>query len=276
MSYPNQPTQPNKLSRRELLRLSGLSLASGIALAACGKQSGVIDDGAIARLGEAPSTTALAEAEVTDAVLLRTAASLEYNAIDTYTAALGLGVFKGDLAGATEIAKRFRDDHQAHADAVNGLVKALGGKEHRCANVRINDLYLTPALALITDDKNPNVGVDVIALAHALENLAAQTYQGVVELISDPKLRADAIRIGQQESRHAALLAQVLNPGIAAMGPTNDPTTGKPNIAAIPAAYGSQANIQLIVGAPKPDGTRTTLLLETPSLNSLVYDSVSC
>ncbi|MFM8001790.1 MAG: hypothetical protein ACKPAJ_05180, partial [Actinomycetota bacterium] len=86
----------SQFSRRELLRLSATSLASGLVLAACGKQSGVQDDGAIARLGEAPSTTALAEAEVNDVVLLRTASSLEYNAIDTYTAALGLGVFKGD------------------------------------------------------------------------------------------------------------------------------------------------------------------------------------
>ena len=99
----------NQLSRRELLRLSGLSLASGLVLAACGKQTGAVDDGAIARLGESPSTTALAEAKVTDEVLLRTAASLEYNAIDTYTAALGLGVFTGDLAAATDVAKRFRD-----------------------------------------------------------------------------------------------------------------------------------------------------------------------
>lgn len=265
-----------QISRREMLNLTALSLASGLVVAACGKQKGIVDDGAIARLGDSPSTTALAEVEVTDAILLRTAASLEYNAIDTYSAALGLGVFTGDLASATEVAKRFRDDHQSHADAVNGLVQALGGKEHRCANVRINDLYLKPALSLITDDKNENVGIDLIALAHALENLAAQTYQGVVELISDPKLRADAIRIGQQESRHAALLAQVLNPGIAAMGPTLDEVTGKPKIAAIPSAFGSQGNIALTVGAPKEDGSRTTLLLETPSLNSLIYDSVSC
>lgn len=276
MSRPTRPNQPNQINRRELLRLSAISLASGLVLAACGKQSGVIDDGAIARLGESPSTTVLPDAEVTDAVLLRTAASLEYNAIDTYTAALGLGVFTGDLAGAIEIAKRFRDDHIAHAGAVNSLVKALGGKEHLCANVRINDLYIAPALALITDDANPNVGVDVVALAHAIENLAAQTYQGVVELITDPKLRADAIRIGQQESRHAALLAQIINPGLASIGPTFDATTGKPKIAAIPMAFGSQSNIQLTVGAPKADSSRTTLLLETPSLNSLVYDTVSC
>lgn len=266
----------NNLSRRELLRLSGLSLASGLVLAACGKQEGVIDDGAIARLGEAPSTTALASVEVTDEVLLRTAASLEYNAIDTYTTALGMGIFTGDLAVANEVSKRFRDDHQAHADAVNGLIRALDGKEHRCANTRINSLYIEPALKIINDDKNPNVGLDVIALAHAVENLAAQTYQGVVAMITDPKLRAAAIQIGQQESRHAALLAQVLNPGLGAVGPTFDATTGKPNIAAIPLAFGALGNIQLVVGAPNQAGVRTTLLLDTPSLNSLVYDSVSC
>lgn len=269
-------TKENQMNRRELLRLGSFSLVSGVVLAACGKQSGVVDDGAIARLGVAPSTTTLAEAEVNDQVLLRTAASLEYNAIDTYNLAIELGVFKGDLARAGDVAKRFRDDHQGHADAVNKLVVSLGGKEHRCANVRINELYIAPALELITDEANPNTGLDVLALAHALENLAAQTYQGVVELLAEPKLRADAIRVGQQEARHAALLAQVLNPGVASMGPTVDPTTGKPKIAAIPSAFGPLSNIQLTVGAPKQDGSRTTLLLETPSLNSLVYDTVSC
>ena len=105
-------------TRRELLRLSGVSLASGLVLAACGKQAGVIDDEAIAVLGQSQILTPLAEAEVTDAVLLRTAASLEYNAIETYATALDLGVFTGDLRKVVEIAKRFSDDHGNHADAV--------------------------------------------------------------------------------------------------------------------------------------------------------------
>ena len=55
-------------TRRELLRLSGVSLASGLVLAACGKQAGVVDDEAIAVLGQSQTLTPLAEAEVTDAV----------------------------------------------------------------------------------------------------------------------------------------------------------------------------------------------------------------
>ena len=264
------------LSRRELLRLSGLSLASGLVLAACGKQSGLVDDNAIASLGQAPKITPLAEAEVTDAVLLRTAASLEYNAIETYMTALDLGVLTGDLAKVTEMVKRFTDDHQQHADAVNALAVKLGAKEYTCSNTRINDLYIAPALKIITEDGNPNPAMDIVALAHAVENLAAETYQSVVGLLTDPMLRADAIRIGQQEARHAALLAQILNPGLQGVGPTSNEQTGKPNIAAVPSPFGSLANIQLAIGEPKPDGSRITLLLETPSLNSLIYESVVC
>ena len=263
------------LSRRELLRLGGVSLASGLVLAACGKQSGVINDKAIVSLGQAPTTTKLAEAEVTDAVLLRTAASLEYNLIVTYKFAVVSGLFIGDFSKTDEIPRRFFDDHQAHANAVNALIVALGAKEVRFPNKKINDSYIQPALKIIMADGNPNPSMDIVALLHAVENLATQTYQGLVAMLSDPKLRAEAIRIGQQDARHAALLARILNPGLSSIGPTSNATTGKPNIAAVPSAFGSMANIPVALGAPKPVGSQITLLFETPSLNSLVYDFVT-
>ena len=266
----------NQLSRRELLRLSSLSLASGLVLAACGKQAGVVDDDAIAVLGQSQTLKPLAEAEVTDAVLLRTAASLEYNAIDTYNAVLEGGLLTGDYAKLTDAVKRFRDDHQAHADAVNQLVVASGGKSHTCANTRIDSLYIQPALALVTAKDNPDMSKDVIALAHALENLATQTYQGVVASLTAPSLRGDAIRIAQDEARHAVVLAQVLNGGYASVGPTTNEATGKPNVASVPSAYGSLSSVLLQVGAPNADGVKTALTLETPSLNGLIYDFVDC
>jgi rubrerythrin len=223
-----------------------------------------------------PPTTALPEGVITDVVLLRTAASLEYNAIDTYNAVLEGGLLTGDFAKLTDAVKRFRDDHQAHADAVNGLVVALGGKAHTCANARIDTLYIQPALALITAQDNPDLSKDVVALAHALENLATQTYQGVVASLTAPSLRADAIRIAQDEARHAVVLAQVLNGGYATVGPTTNATTGKPNIASVPAAYGSLGTVMLQAGAPSAEGAKTSLTLETPSLNGLIYDFVDC
>ena len=266
----------NNISRRDALRVGGLSVFGAAFLAACGKQSGVVESSNILSEGVVPPTTALPAGIVTDVVLLRTAASLEYNAIDTYNAVLEGGLLTGDYAKLTDAVKRFRDDHQAHADAVNQLVVALGGKAHTCANARIDSLYIQPALALVTAKDNPDMSKDVIALAHALENLATQTYQGVVASLASPSLRGDAIRVAQDEARHAVVLAQVLNGGYASVGPTTNEATGKPNVASVPSAYGSLSSVLLQVGAPNADGVKTALTLETPSLNGLIYDFVDC
>jgi len=236
----------NNISRRDALRVGGLSVFGAAFLAACGKQSGVVESANILSEGVVPPTTALPAGIVTDVVLLRTAASLEYNAIDTYNAVLEGGLLTGDYAKLTDAVKRFRDDHQAHADAVNQLVVASGGKAHTCAN------------------------------SHALENLATQTYQGVVASLASPSLRGDAIRVAQDEARHAVVLAQVLNGGYASVGPTTNEATGKPNVASVPSAYGSLSSVLLQVGAPNADGVKTALTLETPSLNGLIYDFVDC
>jgi len=264
------------LSRRQLLRISGMSIAGTLALAACGKQADVQESSNIASAGTVPPTTALPAAEVNDIVLLRTAASLEYNAIDTYELALSAGLLTGDYASLVDAVKRFRDDHQQHADAVNTLIRTLGGKPFTCANERIHAAYIQPAIELITAEGNPDSAVDTVALAHALENIAAQTYQSVVGMLSTPSLRADAMRIGQDESRHAVILAQVLNPGYASVGPTVNATTGRPNIATVPNAFGGLGSVTLTIGTPNNDGVKTALILETPSLNSLAYDYVSC
>lgn len=59
------------------------------------------------------------------------------------------------------------------------------------------------------------------------------------------------------------MLAQVLNGGYASVGPTTNAATGKPNIAAVPAAYGSLASVLLQAGAPSAEGVKTSLTLET-------------
>ena len=265
----------NRYSRRQLLRIGGVG-ATGLVLAACGKQSGVEESKNITAVGVVPDAEGLPNAEVNDIVLLRTAASLEYNAIDTYDAALGLGVFTGALAAANDIAVRLRDDHRGHADAINGLVSKLGGVPFTCGNPRLTEIYISPALALITDEANENPALDVVVLAHALENLAAQTYQSVVTMLSDKALRQAAMTIGQDEARHAAVLAQALNPGLAGVLPSIDADTGKPKVAAVPGAFGPLTPIPVTLGPVNADGSRTSLNLETPSLNSLAYDYVTC
>lgn len=269
-------TNASNFSRRELLRVGGIGAISAALLAACGKQAGVVADKAIASLGTVPPTTALAEAEVTDIVLLRTAASLEYNAIDTYKWALDDGLFTGDYAKAAEAAKRFSDDHLAHADAINKLVVALGGKAHTCANERIDRLYIQPAIQLIESDGNADVSKDAVTLAHALENLAVQTHQGLVPVVMSPEIRGEMIRIGGYSARRAVILAQILNPGLGAVGPSDDVVAGSANIASVPSAFGGLASIKVSFGPANLEGVKTPITMETPSLNGLVYEFVTC
>jgi len=265
----------NRYSRRQMLRFGGVG-AAGVVLAACGKQAGVEESKNITAVGVTPEAASLPNAEVNDVVLLRTAASLEYNAIETYEAAIGLGVFTGSFAEAGSIARRLLDDHRGHADAINSLVEKFGGKPFTCSNARLNEIYISPALALITDPDNENPALDVVVLAHALENLTAQTYQSVVTALSDKSLREAAMTIGQEEARHAAILAQALNPGLAGVLPSVDATTGKPNVATVPGAFGPLTPIPVTLGPVREDGSRASLNLETPSLNSLAYDYVAC
>jgi rubrerythrin len=265
----------NRYSRRQLLRFGGVG-AAGVVLAACGKQAGVEESKNITAVGLMPEATKLPDAEVNDLVLLRTAASLEYNAIETYEAAIALGVFTGSFAEAGSIARRLLDDHRGHADAINSLVTTLGGKPFTCGNPRLSEVYISPALALITDEANENPALDVVVLAHALENLAAQTYQSVVTVLSDKSLREAAMTIGQEESRHAAILAQALNPGLAGVLPSVDDATGRPKVATVPGAFGPLTPIPVTLGPVNDDGTRASLNLETPSLNAFIYDFVAC
>jgi hypothetical protein len=61
-----------------------------------------------------------------------------------------------------------------------------------------------------------------------------------------------------------------------AVGPSTDEATGKAKIASVPSAFGSLSIIQISIGTPNSEGSKTNLSLETPSLNGLVYDAISC
>jgi len=267
-------------NRRRFLQTGGFAVATAALLAACGKSSH--SAGGIPRIGEVPTTVPIAEGVVTDEVLLRTATSLEFNAIDTYEKVLGLGLFTGEKAPYGDVVKRFRADHQAHAKALSTLITSMKGETFECANSQIHNLYITPALDLILGNESAGIAPsetpldDVLVLALGLESLAGATYQYYVSLISKPALRAAAMGIGEQEVRHAVVLAQVLNPGIKGIGPSTDPNTGKANVAAVPGAFGSLSNIPVSVGKPNEAGVKATLHLETPSLNSMAYDFAKC
>lgn len=254
------------VSRRRFLLAGGATISFGALIAACGGSEST----GIARIGLAPEATALPDAPVTNAALLRTATSLEFNAIFVYEAAIEAGYLSGDAA---TLAKRFLDDHKSHAEATASLTEQVGGQAYTEPNPRLQSLYVEPALGLVAaaDD----VAADTLALAYALETLAGATYQFYVPMLDDASLRAAAMGIGQQESRHAATLGAVLNPerlvsshGLAIAAQYREEGDPSP-FYAVPSAFGSLAPVPVTLG---PADARTTVDLETPSLNSMVYE----
>jgi hypothetical protein len=296
--------------RRDVLRLGGLTVAMGTVLAAC-----AYDAGEPGQAGLPESLPEPPEVEVTDAVLLRTASSLEWVAIDVYEAAFALGVLDG---AALDVAKRFQGDHRDHAAVFESATAELGSEPFTCANPKVMSALIDPILTRITKGRPASGGdpeveasddplLDVLLLAHGLEALAGSTYQAVVGLLNSPALRQAAMAVGKIEARHAALLALSIPGGtylptgtpvadeagadttVADTIPldVNAPETtavadeqavAEPRLipSAIPSAFGTLGAQQLIVGRGDVNGVRLKVNLETPSLNSLMYDSYTC
>ena len=272
------PALQSSLSRRRFFIAGGATISFGALLAACGGSTTT----EIARIGNAPEKTELVDAPVTDIALLRTATSLEHNAIFVYEAVAAAGLLSGDAA---TLAARFLSDHKAHAEATASLTEKLGGKAFSEPNPRLQSIYIEPALRLIAGDKASGVSAtddpvaDVLALAYALETIAGSTYQVYVPMLADPALRSAAIGIGEQEARHAAVIGSLLNPtrlvssfGLSIAAEYQEETDVPAAAYAVPTAFGTKAPVPVTLGAANESGIRTSLNLETPSLNSMVYE----
>lgn len=276
--------RPDSFDRRRLLQLGGLAAASGVVLAACGEDDTAGTVTVPPRLGTAPEREPLPDPIVNDVVILRTASSLEYLALDAYDLVLAefSGLFTGTAAGLVPVVERFRADHQRHAEAVTELIVDAGGEPYQCANERLADLYLLPGVELIVgteaavdllgiegsgDPIEPSHEplVDLLALAHGLERLATATYQEVVPLLSEPSLRRAAMLIAADETRHATVLARQLAPDAIFA----DPEGG---VSAVPSAFGQLGQIPVSLGALNEVGNKASVALETPSLNALIYE----
>jgi hypothetical protein len=296
------------VGRRRFLTLGGASVATAAVLAACGGES----DTGLARVGNAPTTTALPDAVVNDVVILRTASSIEYTAINVYD----LVIDNSDLLDPAlrDVARRFRDDHAGHAAIFERLTTEAGGEPFTCENPRLKDVLIDPVLRAITGAEatatlparppSDDPRRDVLNFAHGLEAFAGATYQSVVPALSLPSLRREAVVVGSHEVRHAAVLALAItgtpagyvDPAVAtaagqgppipeapetdgqevpATEPVEDsgPTaTAIPPVYAINSQFGLLSAVPVVLGAGDENGVRLTVRLDTPSLNTFVYE----
>jgi len=171
-------------TRREAFKIGGVTVGLATLVAACG--AGREGDDAPGRVGSAPAPTALEEYPVDDAVLLRTASSLEYTAIEVYETALGLdGAIPVDVV---PIVERLIENHQEVADRMVELTEAAGGEGWTCTNPWLMERLVAPTLELIQsnvvgvvqeDTSMVQVLGEVVAIADEVT-----TVQGTLTLVS--------------------------------------------------------------------------------------------
>ena len=163
---------------------------------------------------QAPSDTHV------DIVLANTALSLELLAIDTYDVAERSGLLEDPTVASA--AALFRVHHEAHRDALIGIVEAHGATPVTTPNAVAKSALVDAALAGAGSE------ADILHLVHDLEVAAAQLYVHGVGRMTTPELRSTAMTIGGIEARHAAVLGTLASFETAALFPTAFASTANP------------------------------------------------
>jgi rubrerythrin len=150
----------------------------------------------VAALVGAGSTlvAAFADASASDLEILNYALTLEYLEAEFYTRGVKSGILKGR---ALELVSPIRDHEQEHVTTVTQVVKDLGGKPAAKPGFQF------PAGTFTSKDK-------FLATASAFEELGVTAYHGQVPRIKDADILKSAAAIAGVESRHAAIVADLM------------------------------------------------------------------
>jgi hypothetical protein len=263
----------SRYGRRDALKLGGLTISAAALVAACGTDR--TGDDTPGRVGYAPPITDPPDYSVDDAVLLRTASSLELTAIAVYEAILDTGALDDDL---TTLVERLIENHQAIADEMGQLTESVGGVAWECTNEWYMDRTITPILEAVAGSDDPLR--DILNTAVALENIAAATHQTLTIDLDDADAAAATMAAATLESRHSAAIVAAargpegyVSPGITGGDIPTDPD-GLPFAFSITSRFGSTGQSELVVGAPNEVGVRQSFILQTPALNSYVYNEL--
>jgi hypothetical protein len=276
----NRPTPlSGRASRRDALKIGGLAVSLGALAAACGNgRTGITEPG---RVGNAPTVEPLDDFPIDNAALLRTATSLEYTAIEVYQRALDLdGAVPAALRPAME---RMIEEHETTAEEMAELTVAVGGEPWTCANLWFMERLVEPVFAAIAQDAEPEaVTSDVLTFAIVFENFAAASHQELIVSVTDPTARQAHARAAALEARHSATLAIAMNGADGYISPAllgEDVTPdelGQVRQFAMPSTFAQTSQLELKAGPPDVNGVRETFTLNTPSLNSIAYNEISC
>ncbi len=126
------------------------------------------------------------------------------------------------------------------------------------------------------------VSADVMAFAQALESLAAASHQELASATGITEARVAHLEAATLEARQSAVLAIAIEGANGYISPAlvgeDVPPTERGQIRhfAVETAFGQTAQIEFKAGAGDPNAVRTSVVLQTPAANSLVYNELSC
>ena len=135
-------------------------------------------------------TNALAQEGGGDVDILNFALTLEYLEAAFYP--MAVKQVKGLSADEAKLAKKLRDDEDAHVDELTETIKKLGGKPAAKPKVAFAGAFASRAAFLKT--------------SNALEDTGVSAYNGAAPSIKSVEVLAAAGSIVQIEARHAALI----------------------------------------------------------------------
>lgn len=189
-------------SRRRFLALSGGAVAGAVVLSACGTDVTANSSGTVAPTSvppTAPPVTASAAEKAADAVILRTAASLELSIVAAY-GKLTANPLLTDGTVKTWLT-RLSANHQSYADQLNQLATDVGGKAYTKTNESVDNELVAPAVGTAAS------GADLLALAVTLERAAFANLALEVGSLKVTAGRGPVMAISAAEARNAAALS---------------------------------------------------------------------
>jgi hypothetical protein len=271
------PLAVASISRRRLLTAGGCCVATAALIAACGPDQ---PKGQVPQAGLAPTTTAVPEQVINNAVLLRTASSLEHSLVNAYTKLLATPGLKADAASLGQL---FQSQHTEHATYFEGLTTDAGGKPFTSSNAAFDANVIEPGLAFI--QKSGNESDDIIMFLYAIETAAAGTYQSFIPTFSTPNFRSSIMTVGGIEARHSAVFAKLVPnstlappiPGAPvptttttsttqSKGPTTTAPNPPPPVYVVPGPFGQLTATPIVIG-------HTAYSVDILGPNSFEYES---
>jgi hypothetical protein len=289
----------NPMNRRDALKFGGITISLGALVAACGENR--TGDDAPGRVGNAPPATDLPDLPVDQAVLFRTAASLELTVIDFYETAIALDAIPPALEPMLD---RLLADHQSAADRMNELAAAAGGEEWTCPNPWYQSRVTGPILEAITapgvvrvqDEEGNLVAVtdddgeyvyeersqedivtDIATVLVSLEDLATASHQELSVAAEETDGRITHVEVATLEARHSSTMTLALHGADNVVAPSLlGEEDGRGVRYAIPSTFAQTSQIEVLVGAPDENGVIESFSLQTPAANSFVYNELSC